>query len=65
MGTSVVSFLEHLTIAAATLFFLEVLFENAELLVERGEKLGVVGPNGCSKSTLLRMLMGTHKAMSG
>lgn len=42
-----------------------MLFENAELLVERGEKLGVVGPNGCSKSTLLRMLMGTHKAMSG
>jgi len=43
----------------------QVLFENAQLLVERGEKLAVIGPNGCGKSTLLRMLMGTQKATSG
>lgn len=44
---------------------MQVLFENAQLLVERGEKLAVIGPNGCGKSTLLRMLMGTQQATSG
>lgn len=46
-------------------FDLQVLFENAQLLVERGEKMAVIGPNGCGKSTLLRMLMGLEKPTSG
>jgi len=46
-------------------YFLQVLFEDSQLLVERGEKLAVIGPNGCGKSTLLRMLMGKQKPTSG
>ncbi|CAJ1948138.1 unnamed protein product [Cylindrotheca closterium] len=34
------------------------LFENANLLVEKGDRIAVVGPNGCGKSTLLRLLTG-------
>ncbi len=32
------------------------LFENLDLLVRRGERIAVVGPNGCGKTTLLRLL---------
>jgi len=34
-----------------------VLFENFELEIYRGEKVGIVGPNGVGKSTLLKMAM--------
>ncbi|MCZ7630186.1 MAG: ATP-binding cassette domain-containing protein [Microthrixaceae bacterium] len=35
-----------------------VLFEDVELLLDRGERLGVVGPNGSGKSTLLEVIAG-------
>lgn len=34
-------------------------FAGLDLTVNRGEILGVLGPNGCGKSTLLRLLRGT------
>lgn len=34
------------------------LFENANLLVEKGNRLAIVGPNGSGKSTFLRLLTG-------
>jgi len=37
------------------------LFHNLDLLVRRGERLAIVGPNGCGKTTLLNLLAGTGK----
>jgi ATP-binding cassette, subfamily F, member 3 len=34
------------------------LFSEFSLMVERGDSLGIFGPNGCGKTTLLRVLLG-------
>ncbi len=36
-----------------------------ELDIESGERLGVTGPNGCGKSTLMRVLAGLQAVTSG
>ena len=36
-----------------------VLFEKLDLLVRRGDRLAIVGPNGCGKTTLLNLLFGS------
>ncbi|KAH7652622.1 Adenosinetriphosphatase protein [Dioscorea alata] len=43
----------------------EVLFHKANLLVERGEKIAIIGPNGCGKSALLKLIMGLEKPRGG
>ncbi|CAM4450258.1 MAG: ABC transporter ATP-binding protein uup [Legionella sp.] len=41
------------------------LLENFSLLLTRGDKLGVIGPNGCGKTTLVRLLLGELQPDSG
>jgi ATP-binding cassette subfamily F protein 3 len=36
------------------------IIENAQAMVERGDKIALIGPNGKGKSTLLRILYGTE-----
>lgn len=43
----------------------KVLFKNANLTIERGEKIAIIGPNGCGKSTFLKLIMGLLKPTRG
>lgn len=41
------------------------LIEDFSGVVQRGDKIGIVGPNGCGKSTLIRCLLGQLKPTAG
>ncbi len=41
------------------------LLKNFSLLLTRGDKLGIIGPNGCGKTTLVRLLLGELLPNSG
>lgn len=43
----------------------KVLLENADLLVRYGERIALLGENGCGKSTFIKMLLGEVNADSG
>ncbi len=45
--------------------FEELLFKDLSLSVRRGERIGLVGPSGVGKSTLLRIIAGLLPASSG
>lgn len=41
------------------------IIKNLDLLINRGDKLALIGPNGCGKTTLIKLLLGQLKAQSG
>jgi ATP-binding cassette subfamily F protein uup len=41
------------------------LFKGFNTVIQRGDRIGVIGPNGCGKSTLLSILLGRAKPESG
>lgn len=42
-----------------------VLFAGASFHIRGGERVGIIGPNGCGKSTLINMLLGKDKNYEG
>jgi len=43
----------------------DVILQNVSFVVNPGERLGLVGPNGCGKTTLLRIIVGQERADQG
>jgi ATP-binding cassette subfamily F protein 3 len=41
------------------------LFHGGTFEIENGDKVGIIGPNGCGKTTLLKLLMGEEKHTGG
>jgi len=53
------------TISNGAIGYREVLFEKINLLVEKGQKIGIVGANGIGKSTLLKTIACEIEALGG
>ena len=51
--------------SVAKAFGAQTLFQNINLIIDSGDKIGVIGPNGSGKSTLLKIICGLEEADSG
>ena len=43
----------------------DVILDQASFSLGKGDRVGLIGPNGCGKTTLLRMVVGLEKPTSG
>lgn len=43
----------------------KTLFKNCDMHIKRGEKVFLLGPNGCGKTTLLKIIIGLYEADCG
>ncbi len=43
----------------------KVIFKDADMMVQYGERVGLIGPNGSGKTTFLKMLLGEEQPDSG
>ncbi|MBJ7539014.1 ATP-binding cassette domain-containing protein [Marinomonas transparens] len=43
----------------------KVILKPMDLIVSRGDRIGLIGPNGCGKSTFLKILLGSLEPKSG
>jgi ABC transport system ATP-binding/permease protein len=43
----------------------QTLFQDLSLTIQRGDRIGLIGPNGCGKSTLLKLLLGRMTPQHG
>ncbi len=43
----------------------KTIFQNADFKLMKGEKVFLLGPNGCGKTTLIKILMGQYKQAAG
>lgn len=41
------------------------LFKNADMFIRKGERVFILGPNGCGKTTLLKILLGMYRQSEG
>ncbi len=57
---------EVLTLRSVTMGFGErILFDGMSFLVKKNDRLLILGPNGCGKSTLIKLLIGQLEPISG
>lgn len=53
--------LENITVQIAS----KILLENASVQISDGQKVGILGANGCGKTTLFKVLKGEHDVNTG